>query len=163
MFENGSMILRFDCHLHTMQDKEFKYEGEQNSFVSEYVDKLCQENISVGVITNHNKFVYDEYKAIKKTAQKKDIIILPGVELSIKEGASSIHILMVFNPDEWLEGGNDFISRVIDSLFLDVSNPGDENKCTKDDFLNVIKKFNDQNKDYFIICGSSPDLCVNYL
>jgi hypothetical protein len=153
MFENGSMILGFDCHLHTVQDKEFKYEGEQSSFVSEYVDKLCQENISVGVITNHNKFVCDEYKTIKRAAQKKDIIILPGVELSIKEGASSIHVLIVFNPDEWLKDGTDFISRVIDSLFLDVSNPGDENKCTKDDFLNVIKKFNDQNKDYFMICA----------
>lgn len=109
MFENGSEILRFDCHLHTDKDKEFKYKGEQNSFVSEYVEKLERERIAIGVITNHNKFDVNEYKAIRKAAKKKDILILPGVELSVKEGASSVHLLFIFSPDEWLNNGNDFI------------------------------------------------------
>ena len=30
MFDNGSEILRFDCHLHTIKDKEFNYSGEDN-------------------------------------------------------------------------------------------------------------------------------------
>lgn len=50
-FENGSEVLPFDCHLHTVKDKEFKYSGMENEFISDYVGKLEQEKISVGVIT----------------------------------------------------------------------------------------------------------------
>lgn len=153
MFENGSEILRFDCHLHTIKDKEFSYSGEEDRFVSEYVEKLAQEKIFVGVITNHNKFDCGEYKAIKKAAKKKGIVVLPGVELSIKEGASSIHMLIVFDPNEWLRDGTDFISRMIASFFLDVKDPGNENTYTPDDLLTVIKKLDEQNKDYFMICA----------
>lgn len=54
MFENGSEILKFDCHLHTVSDKEFKYDGETDKFVKDYVDKLQIETLGVGIITNHN-------------------------------------------------------------------------------------------------------------
>lgn len=73
MFENGSEILRFDCHLHTVSDKEFKYDGESDKFISSYVDKLKSEGIGVGVITNHNKFDYEQYKALKKAANRRYI------------------------------------------------------------------------------------------
>ena len=94
MFENGLQYVRSDFHLHTNKDKEFTYTGEQNSFVNDYVSALKEANISVGVITNHNKFDIDEYKAIRKAAKKQDIFILPGVELTIKEGANGIHTLI---------------------------------------------------------------------
>lgn len=151
MFENGSEILKFDCHLHTVSDKEFKYDGETDKFVKDYVDKLQIENVGVGIITNHNKFDYDQYKAIKKTAKRNEIFILPGVELSVKEGASSVHMLVVFNPDEWILNGVDHISRMIDALFLGIDDPGNENTCTEKDLLTVINDLDKQNKDYFII------------
>lgn len=151
MFENGAEILRFDCHLHTQKDKEFKYTGEQNRFVEEYVDTLASQHIGVGIITNHNKFDEGEYKAIYKAANRKDILILPGVELSIKEGARAVHTLVVFNPDDWLVNGTNNISRVIDSLFLGIDNPGDENTHCEKDILTCIRTLNEQNKDYFII------------
>ncbi len=153
MFDNGSQIFRFDCHLHTESDKEFDYKGDANRFVSDYVDKLVSEGISVGIITNHNKFDCEQYKAIKKAAKKKDIFILPGVELSIKEGASSIHMLIVFDPKEWLVAGNDYISRNIDAMFLGISDPGNENTYTKNDLLAVIDMLDKQDKDYFMICA----------
>ena len=151
MFDNGSEILRFDCHLHTLNDKEFTYSGDENHFITNYVSKMKKEGISVGVITNHNKFDYDQYQAIKKKARKEDIFILPGVELSLKEGASSIHILIVFDPTEWLRNGIDHISRSIDAMFLGVDNLKDENTFTENDLLTVIKELDKQNKDYFII------------
>lgn len=151
MFENGSEILKFDCHLHTVSDKEFKYDGETDKFVKDYVDKLQIENVGVGIITNHNKFDYDQYKAIKKVAKRNEIFILPGVELSVKEGASSVHILVVFNPDEWILNGVDHISRMIDAFFLGIDDPGNENTCTEKDLLTVINDLDKQNKDYFII------------
>ena len=88
MFENGSEVLRFDCHLHTVNDKEFIYDGNANHFIANYIAKLKEEDIAVGVITNHNKFDVVQYNAIKKKAKKEDIYILPGVELSVKEGAT---------------------------------------------------------------------------
>lgn len=55
-FENGSVWVRADFHLHTKADKEFAYEGKETDFVSEYVKRLKAANIGLGVITNHNKF-----------------------------------------------------------------------------------------------------------
>lgn len=153
MFDNGSEFLRFDCHLHTKKDKEFEYNGDENNFVSNYVEKLVLEGISVGAITNHNKFDYEEYKTIKREANRKKIFILPGVELSIKEGQRSIHMLIIFDPDEWLAEGVDYISRTISSLFLTVCDPGNENICTNNDLCSVIKELNGLNKDYFMICA----------
>lgn len=153
MFENGSEVLRFDCHLHTVNDKEFIYDGNANHFVANYIAKLKEEDIAVGVITNHNKFDVVQYNAIKKKAKKEDIYILPGVELSVKEGASSVHVLIVFNPDEWLCNGIDHISRSIDAMFLGIDNPGNENTFTEKDLLTVIRELDRQNKDYFIICA----------
>ena len=51
MFDNGCEWIRCDFHLHTRKDKEFKYKGEDNSFVSDYVNKLESEKIKIGVIT----------------------------------------------------------------------------------------------------------------
>ena len=53
IFENGSSWLRADFHLHTKADKEFVYSGEENSFVSSYVEKLEEQKIRVATITNH--------------------------------------------------------------------------------------------------------------
>ena len=49
MFDNGCEWIRCDFHLHTRKDKEFKYTGEDNSFVSDYVNKLESEKIKIGV------------------------------------------------------------------------------------------------------------------
>ncbi|CAM5206663.1 hypothetical protein OURE66S_01090 [Oligella ureolytica] len=61
--------LRADFHLHTRADREFKYVGEDNSFVSDYVTALEKANIRLGVITNHNKFDFNEFKALRKAAK----------------------------------------------------------------------------------------------
>ena len=122
MFESGLEFLRADFHLHTQKDKEFSYSGEPNDFVKSYISALKQANISVGVITNHNKFDKDEYKALKRAASKEKIFILPGVELTVKEGANGIHTLIVFNPDEWLENGNNHIQTFLTAAFATISN-----------------------------------------
>lgn len=151
MFENGLQYVRSDFHLHTNKDKEFTYTGEQNSFVNDYVSALKEANISVGVITNHNKFDIDEYKAIRKAAKKQDIFILPGVELTIKEGANGIHTLIAFNPDEWLEGGNNHIQTFLTAAFATVCNPENRNTKSVYDLKNVFEKLDAYGRDYFII------------
>lgn len=151
MFATGLESVRVDFHLHTCKDKEFKYVGEQNNFAKEFVSELKQANISVGVITNHNKFDKDEYKAIRNVAKKDNIYILPGVELTIKEGANGIHTLIIFNPDEWLSNGDNHIQTFLTAAFATISNAENRNtKCTYD-LKNALEALEAYNKDYFVI------------
>ena len=151
MFETGLEFVRTDFHLHTVKDKEFTYSGEQNNFIKEYVCALKQADIRIGVITNHNKFDKDEYKAICKVARKEEIFILPGVELTVKEGANGIHTLIVFNPDEWLSGGDNHIQTFLTSAFATIPNPDNRNtKCTFD-LKNTLETLEAYNRDYFVI------------
>ena len=150
MFEHGLEWVRADFHLHTRKDKEFKYSGEENSFIKEYVEKLAAEEITVGVITNHNKFDDGEYKALRKAGKKKDILILPGVELSVKEG-NGIHTLIVFKPEDWIAEGENFIGHFLTEAFAGIANHENRNARCKYDFRNVIETLNSYGKDYFII------------
>ena len=150
-FSNGSIWVRFDCHLHTRADKEFEYSENENEYITKYIEKLKAEEIEVGIITNHNKFDIDEYKALKKKANKENIFILPGVELSVNDGSNGIHCLIVFNPDEWLENGNNYISQFIIESFAGKANYENENGRSNDNLITTIEKLNKYNKDYFII------------
>lgn len=151
IFENGSTWLRADFHLHTKADKEFIYQGEDNSFVSDYVNQLSRENIGLAAITNHNKFDCNEYKALAKKARKQEIYVLPGVELSVNDGANGIHCLVIFNPVEWLENGTDYINQFITQTFAGKHNYENENGRSNDNLIETIKKLNNFEKDYFII------------
>lgn len=151
MFENGCEWVRCDFHLHTRRDKEFKYTGEENSFITEYVNKLESEKIKIGIITNHNKFDLQEYKVLKKAANKKNIFILPGVELSVKDGKNGVHTLIVFNPDEWIKNGEDHIDRFLTAAFQGISNRENENTCCNYDINTLLVELEKLNKDYFIV------------
>jgi chromosome segregation protein len=151
IFKNGSTWLRADFHLHTKADKEFIYRGEDNSFVSDYVNKLSQEKIGVAAITNHNKFDLNEYKALSKKARKQEIYLLPGVELSVNDGANGIHCLVIFNPIEWLENITDYINSFINQTFAGKHNYENENGSSNDSLIETIKKLDAFEKDYFII------------
>jgi len=151
IFKNGSTWLRADFHLHTKEDKEFVYRGEENSFVSDYVNKLSQEKIGVAAITNHNKFDFNEYKALAKKARKQEIYLLPGVELSVNDGANGIHCLVIFNPVEWLENSTDYINSFINQTFAGKHNYENENGRSNDSLIETIKKLDAFEKSYFII------------
>lgn len=156
-FINGSQWLRFDCHLHTKSDKEFKYNGDENEYINSYVNKLKTGSIDVGVITNHNKFNLDEYKAIRTRAKQEDIFIMPGVELSVNDGANGIHTLVVFNPYEWLEKGTNFIQQFIGESFSGKVNYENENGRSNDNLITTIEKLNKYQKNYFIILAHVED------
>ncbi|MCY4561821.1 MAG: hypothetical protein OXC03_05885 [Flavobacteriaceae bacterium] len=151
IFENGSTWLRADFHLHTRADREFKYDGNDNCFVSDYVKKLSKENIGVAAITNHNKFDWEEYKAISKEALRQEIYILPGIELSVNDGANGIHCLVIFNPLEWLSYNHDYINQFITQTFVGKHNFENENGRSNDNLIETIKKLNAFQKDYFIV------------
>lgn len=152
LFEFGSLWVRADFHLHTKADKEFKFDGPDQNFISEYVQRLAETGIRLGVITNHNKFDVSEFKALRKRARKEEIGLLPGVELSVNDGANGVHTLVVFS-DDWLEGGQDYINN-----FLNVAFKGrtpaqyeQENGRTNDDILTTLKMLEGFDRDFFIV------------
>ena len=151
-FEYGSRWLKADFHLHTRADKEFKYNGAPDRFVSDYVDSLQKANIGLGVITNHNKFDLDEFKALRKKAKKSGIGLMAGIELSIKDGQAGVHTLIVFS-DEWFnntEQTND-IQSFLGLTFAGIANFEDENARSNHDIVATVRELDKFHKDYFLI------------
>lgn len=107
--------------------------------------------IGLGVITNHNKFDKDEYKALAREGKKEGIYILPGVELSVNDGKNGIHTLIIFDPEEWLGSGSDHITSLITSMFVGKANYIGENCRSNYNLIDTVKRLNDISKDYFII------------
>ncbi|KNH09075.1 PHP N-terminal domain protein [Candidatus Burkholderia brachyanthoides] len=152
VFTQGAQWIRADFHLHTRADREFNYAGDESFYNSSYVDALEKTNIRLGVITNHNKFDFAEFKALRKTAQKKGIALLPGVELSVDDGENGIHTLVVFS-DDWLADGHDHINP-----FLSVAFAGEipaqyeqENGRSSLSLLETIKKLESYHRDFFLV------------
>ena len=151
VFTEGAQWLRADFHLHTRADREFKYTGDDNFYNSNYVDALEKVGIRLGVITNHNKFDFDEFKGLRKTALKKGIALLPGVELSVNDGANGIHTLVVFS-DEWIDEHN-YINPFLTSAF-EGKTPAQyeqENGRTSWSLLETIKKLESYHRDFFLV------------
>ena len=119
LFQNGSVWLKADFHLHTNADKEFIYNEDPNDYVQKYIEKLKSTNTSIGIVTNHNKFDKDEFVKLKKAAKKEDIWLIGGIEFSLKEG---IHLLIAFE-DEWYKGQENSITDFISSAFYGIKNP----------------------------------------
>lgn len=151
LFQNGARWLRADFHLHTKADKEFTYSANENDFVNAYVSKLVEQDIRVGVITNHNKFDSGEYKAIAKKARKEGVYILPGVELSVNDGANGVHTLVVFDPNHWLADGNDYINQFITTCFAGKHNYENENGRSKHSLKETLSQLDEMNKGFFVI------------
>jgi hypothetical protein len=152
-FAYGSTWLRADFHLHTKADKEFSYDGEENAFGTAYVNRLKAANIGLGVISNHNKFDADEFKALRRRAGKEGIGLLPSVELSVNDGANGVHTVIVVFSEQWLEGGHDYINQFLNVAFTGRT-PAQyehENARTNDDLLQTLKKLEGYNRDFFII------------
>lgn len=120
IFENGATWLRGDFHLHTKADDEFDRSGfvDDGDFFVKYIQRLKEQDIKLGVITNHNKFDKAEFVALKKNAKKESIGLFAGVEFSLKEG---IHILIVFE-DKWYQGDSDDINKFLDTAFYGTRN-----------------------------------------
>lgn len=152
LFEHGSQWIKADFHLHTRADKEFKYDGSEDQFVTSYVERLKSEGIRLGVITNHNKFDVGEFKALRKRARKYEVELLPGVELSVNDGANGVHTLIVFS-DEWLAGGEDYINQFLNVAFAGktAAQYEQENGRTKSALLDVLQELEDYGRNFFVI------------
>jgi len=154
VFENGATWLRADFHMHTKADKEFSYTGNENDFNRLFIEKLIEQKINIGVITNHNKFDKSEFLALRKKALREGIGLFAGVELSVIDGANGIHCLIVFDYEKWCINGEDFINQFLTAAFEGIANRENENTRCRYNFETVLQKLNDHKnngRDSFII------------
>ncbi len=151
-FLHGAEWVRVDFHLHTKADKEFKYDGHESNYNSAYVDALERAAIRLGIVTNHNKFDFEEFKSLRSTARKKNIVLLPGVELSVNDGANGIHTLIVFS-EAWLENGLDHINPFLTVAFEGKTPTQYENENSRSSLslLDTIKKLEGYHRDFFLV------------
>ncbi len=152
VFQHGTDWVRADFHLHTRRDKEFKYAGEESYFVASYVEGLKRASIRIGVIANHNKFDLQEFKVLQKQARKVEILLLPGMELSVKDGSNGVHAVMVFS-DEWVRNpeNTNYVQNFINVTFATQSNFENENSRSNHDLIDTIRELNKFERDYFIV------------
>ena len=154
LFEHGATWVRSDFHMHTVADKEFCYSGDPNYFVSEYVTALNSAGIRVAVITNHNKFDRNEFKVLVKQAREQEVFLLPGLELSVKDGSNGIHTLVVFG-DEWISNpeNENYVQSFLNVTFAGQSNFENENGRSNHDLNETIRELDKFGRDYFLICA----------
>lgn len=152
IFSKGSRWLRADFHLHTRADREFPYCG--TAFVEEYIAALKEEDIAIGVITNHNKFDKDEFKALKKAAKKENIWLLAGLEFSLKEG---IHLLIVFK-DSWCKGHEDSINVFIKNAFYGIkAYDTAPHRNSRFDLKGTVEALDETGLNYFLVLPHPDD------
>jgi len=154
-FRSGSTWVRADFHLHTKADAEFVYSGDDDFYFSSYVEALATSQIRVGVVTNHNKFDKHEFEGLRKTALKKGIMLLPGVELS---AGDDVHVNIVFS-EAWLEQSQDYISPFLTTMF-----PGktlqqyqNENGRSDKSLLQVVDELEKVGRDYGLVFAHVED------
>ncbi len=151
-FSHGAEWVRADFHLHTKADKQFSYTGDANYYNSDYIEALQKVGIRLGIITNHNKFDHDEFKALRSTAKKQGIGLLPGVELSVNDGANGIHTLIVFS-DQWLANGENHINPFLTVAFEGKTPQQYENENGRSSLslIETIRKLEGYHKDFFLV------------
>jgi chromosome segregation protein len=156
LFASGSRWLRADFHLHTESDGQFLAVPEGVSFKKRWVGRLEEKDIRLGIVANHNKFILDEYKTLRKEARKKGICILPGVELCVQGGKRGVHVLIVFDPESWVfnRENTDFINRFLDNAFSHVANRETDDAACDWTLSQALKKLEDHRnhrRDSFVV------------
>lgn len=164
-FKHGTRWVRADFHLHTRRDKGFESSVDENSFVNAFIECLERQEVRVAVVTNHNKFDLAEFRALRKVAKRREIFLLPGVELSVNDGANGIHVLVAFDPASWLGPEVNRIDDFLQAAFHDtnVVDRGSRNSRCGWSLNQLFQKLHDAREKYgrdsFVILAHVEDRC----
>jgi DNA repair ATPase RecN len=119
---------------------------DKEEIVKDYVKRVKEANIKVAAITDYNGVREEWYNLISKEAEKVDIIILPGVELSLKltGGKYGLHLLLIFEQDVDIDGLNTFLHSLDKnpqkSLFEGRKNRDIESRLELEELISEIRE-----------------------
>lgn len=96
-------LQKVDFHIHSVASLK---DGDKVQFntidnIEILVDKLIKNGISMAAITDHNEFDIDIYNKFKSFEGRKLNKILPGVEFDVELEGQRIHIITIFNDDNY--------------------------------------------------------------
>ncbi len=110
----GATWHRLDLHLHSpnipafVPPKGTKRE-DRKGLADAYVEQLAAQGFSVAAITDYNGVNIEWFEVTAAKAMNRGITLLPGVEITAKQGRSGLHILAIFPGDTDLKGLNNFL------------------------------------------------------
>jgi len=97
-----------DLHLHTPGVTSFELPpgvdvhkpADRERVASNYVQRLVDAGIEIAAITDYQGVRLTWFQLIRERAKSAGIVVLPGAEMSIGEGAGNgLHLLLVCSPD----------------------------------------------------------------
>ncbi len=99
----GLAFRKVDLHVHT--PKSMCY-SEQSVTLGQIVDAALASSLEVIAITDHN--TVEAIDGIREVAEKKGLLVFPGIELSAKGG----HVIAIFELDTPVEKLRDFLGYI---------------------------------------------------
>ncbi|MGA2518207.1 MAG: hypothetical protein ABSG44_16880 [Thermodesulfobacteriota bacterium] len=110
----GATWHRLDLHLHSPNVLAFvppkgtkRQDGK--ALADAYVEQLAAQGVSVAAITDYNGVNIEWFEVTAAKATNRGITLLPGVEMTFRQGKSGLHILAIFPGDTDLKGLNAFL------------------------------------------------------
>lgn len=85
--DNGARFYKVDLHFHTPASHDYKDKSIQYDVL---VDKAIEEGLDLIAVTDHH--IGTGYEKMFEAAKGKNIVILPGVEVTVQ----NIHIIAIF-------------------------------------------------------------------
>lgn len=104
----GAQWLKTDLHLHSPGVHTFRLpdgsdvasESGRAVIADRYVRRLVAAGIQVGAVTDYQGVRPEWFGILRERAQEQGIVLLPGAEMSVREGAGSgLHLLLVCNAE----------------------------------------------------------------
>ena len=141
---------KWDLHIHTPSTNDMVVNDYKNSemFNEEiFIDKLYTNNVSLGVISDHNIFDAKRFEDLRKKIiqrnkiDNKNLVILPGVEINVnfKNGQEdAIHFILIFDENENLKEIQKSVEQLNTKTGFKKGNP---KSATIDDIAEFFSKF----------------------
>lgn len=142
---------KWDLHIHTpstnlMVSKDYK--NEQLFTEKLFVDKMYENGIALGVITDHNIFDANKFKLLNNEVNERNrkedgyLTLLPGVEINVKFSnlqKDPIHFILIFSENENLKNIEQAVKNLNNKTGFIKGKPKD---ATIDDIADTFSNFN---------------------
>lgn len=105
--KNGARFYRVDLHIHTPASLDYK---EKDVTAEKIVEKATRCKLNLIAITDHN--TADKCYDVIEAAKGSQLVVLPGVEISVQGGKRGIHLLSIFDQDTPKNRIADLLARI---------------------------------------------------
>jgi len=146
----GSKWWRFDFHTHTPASDDYGRGEESYKEIQpeEWLQKAMGAKLDCVVVSDHNSGGWiDRLKEKNKEIQERDprpawfyeLTIFPGVEITVADSSSRVHLLAVFDPS----CDSQKVTGVLGGCGITGGYGDDENTSTTTGFLDTVKVIHD--------------------